>query len=130
MVKLRAQKVQKVADRIPELKVEGDQNGDLVLISWGGTYGAVRAAAERLHKKGISAGHVHFHHIMPVPRNTAEVLGRFKHRMVCELNSGQFAGYLRMIFPDLAYEQYNEVTGQPFIVENLVNSIIKIYEKL
>ncbi len=130
MVKLRAQKVQKVADRIPELEIEGDQNGDLLLISWGGTYGAVRAAAERLHKKGISAGHVHFRHIMPVPRNTAEVLGRFKHRMVCELNSGQFAGYLRMILPGLAYEQYNEVTGQPFIVENLVNAITKIYEKL
>lgn len=130
MVNLRAGKIQKVAGNLPLQVVEGDAEGELLLVSWGGTYGAVRTAMERLRKSGVAAGHVHFRYIQPLPENTREIFGRYQHRIVCELNSGQFAGYLRMMLPQYTYEQYNEVTGQPFIVEHLIQAINNLYNNL
>ena len=123
MVQLRNEKVCRVANFIPLQKVEGDPEGDLLVVSWGGTYGFVHAAANRIRTAGKTVGHVHFRHIMPLPLNTGEILGRYKKILVCELNAGQFVNYLRMTHPQYNYLQYNKVQGQPFLVEELVEAI-------
>ncbi|MDR1667565.1 MAG: 2-oxoacid:acceptor oxidoreductase subunit alpha [Bacteroidales bacterium] len=123
MVRFRKEKVERVANHIAQQSVEGDPDGDLLLVSWGGTYGTVHAAAEEMRKKGIPTGHAHFRHIMPLPANTAEIFGKYKKRVVCELNNGQFVNYLRMTHPQFAYEQMNKVQGQPFLVEEIVQKL-------
>ncbi|MDR0713800.1 MAG: 2-oxoacid:acceptor oxidoreductase subunit alpha [Bacteroidales bacterium] len=123
MVQLRKEKVERVANHIAKQTVEGAPEGDLLLISWGGTYGTVRAAAEIMNKKGITTGHAHFRHIMPLPLNTAEILGKYKKRIVCELNNGQFVNYLRMTYPQFPCGQVNKVQGQPFLVEEIVQKL-------
>ena len=123
MVSLRHEKVQRVANYIPLQEVEGDSEGDLLVVSWGGSYGFVHAAANRVRSQGKTIGHVHFRHIMPLPRNTGEILKKYKKILVCELNAGQFVNYLRMTHPQYNYQQFNKVQGQPFLVEELVKSI-------
>jgi 2-oxoglutarate ferredoxin oxidoreductase subunit alpha len=120
MVCLRSEKVQRVADSLPEQPVEGDTEGDLLVVSWGGTYGAVHAAVSKLRAAGRKAGHAHFKYIMPLPLNTADILGKYKRIVVCELNAGQFVNYLRMTYPQFVYGQINKVQGQPFLVEEIV----------
>ena len=123
MVRLRNEKVQRVANYIPLQEVEGDPEGDLLVVSWGGSYGFVHAAANEIRTQGKTVGHVHFRHIMPLPLNTGEILGKYQKILVCELNDGQFVNYLRMMHPQYAYQQYNKVQGQPFLVEELVKVI-------
>lgn len=122
MVDLREAKVQKVAEFIPEQEIVGENEGELLVVSWGGTHGAVSEAVEELQKAGKSVSHAHFHYIMPLPKNTADILGRFKKILVCELNSGQFVNYLRMNHPQYKYQKYNKVQGLPFTVSELVNA--------
>jgi 2-oxoglutarate ferredoxin oxidoreductase subunit alpha len=112
--------VQKVADFIPEQGIVGAKKGDVLVVSWGGTRGTTEAAVEELQKQGKKISLAHFHHIMPLPKNTHEVLAGFKKIIVCELNSGQFVNYLRMKEPDFKYTQYNKVMGLPFTVTELV----------
>ena len=123
MTRLRDEKVQRVANNIPHQEVEGDQEGDILVISWGGTYGFVHAAVNQIRSLGKKAGHIHFRHIMPLPLNTGEIMGKYKKILVCELNGGQFVNYLRMTHPQYNYQQYNKVQGQPFLVEELVQAI-------
>jgi 2-oxoglutarate ferredoxin oxidoreductase subunit alpha len=123
MVHLRNEKVQRVARYLPPLQVEGDTEGDTLVISWGGTYGFVHAAVDQVRSQGETAGHAHFRHIMPLPLNTGELMGKYKRILVCELNDGQFVNYLRMTYPQYVYQQYNKVQGQPFLVEELVEAI-------
>ncbi|MBQ6984920.1 MAG: 2-oxoacid:acceptor oxidoreductase subunit alpha [Paludibacteraceae bacterium] len=124
MVRARQCKIAQVADRIPELKViHGMENGKLkmenvLLVGWGSTEGHLHAAANEL-----GCDLVQFNYIHPLPKNTHEVLRQYKRIVVCELNTGQFAAYLRANFPDLPIEQYNEIQGQPFAVERIVNFV-------
>jgi len=120
MTDLREAKVQKVADFIAEQGIVGAKKGDLLVVSWGGTRGTTEAAVEELQKQGKKISLAHFYHIMPLPKNTHEVLAGFKKIIVCELNSGQFVNYLRMKEPDFKYTQYNKVMGLPFTVTELV----------
>jgi 2-oxoglutarate ferredoxin oxidoreductase subunit alpha len=125
MVRARQAKIAQVADRIPELKVikgpvTGDGLQDTLLVGWGSTEGHLHAAANEL-----GCDLAQFNYINPLPRNTHEVLGRYRRIIVCELNTGQFAAYLRANFPDLPIEQYNEIQGQPFAVERIVNFVKK-----
>ena len=129
MVDLREAKIQKVADFIPEQDVTGAQEGDILLVSWGGTHGPVSEAVEELHEEGKSVGHAHFHYIMPLPKNTEEIFKRFKKILVCELNSGQFVNYLRMTLPQFQYGKYNKVQGLPFTVSELVTAINSTMEE-
>lgn len=129
MVDLREAKVQKVADFIPLQDVIGAQEGDVLVVSWGGTHGPVSEAVEELHNEGKSVGHAHFHYIMPLPKNTEEILKRFKKILVCELNSGQFVNYLRMTLPQFQYGKYNKVQGLPFTVSELVTAINSTMEE-
>ncbi len=128
MVENRAKKVQKIADYISEQLIMGDQDAEICMIGWGGTYGHLITAMEELRNEGIKIAVVHFNYIMPLPKNTKEVLGRFKKRLVCELNSGQFANYLRMNFPQFHYHQFNKIEGLPFVVAELKNAVIKTLE--
>ena len=116
---LRQEKVNRVANYIPELEVEGDEESDVLVVSWGGTYGVMLTAVEELRKEGKSVSLAHFRNIMPMPKNTKEVLSRYKKIIVCEINLGQFVNYLRMTFPEFKFYQYNKIQGLPFMVNEL-----------
>ena len=119
MTLLREAKVERVAQYIPEQEIIGSPDADLLLVSWGGTYGVMLTVAEKMQKQGKSVALAHFRYIMPLPRNTADILGRYKKIVVCELNNGQFVKYLRMTYPQFKYEQYNKIQGLPFMVAEL-----------
>jgi 2-oxoglutarate ferredoxin oxidoreductase subunit alpha len=121
MTDLREAKIQKVADFIPLVEVMGEKEGDLLVVSWGGTKGTTLAAVEELQALGKKISLAHFNYIMPLPKNTHEVLASFKKVIVCELNSGQFVNYLRMTEPEFKYFQHNKVQGLPFNVNELVS---------
>lgn len=126
MVDLRAAKVAKMADFIPELSVYGDNEGEVLVVGWGGTYGHLYTAVKELRKEGKSVSLAHFDYINPLPKNTAEVFARFKKIIVCELNSGQFAALLRDKHQQFFYHQLNKVQGQPFIVKDVVDAVNNI----
>lgn len=123
MVENRNEKVQRLADRLPKQDVFGEQEGGLLLVSWGGTKGQVQTAVKEIRAAGKKVSHAHFTSIMPLPSNTDAIFRNFKKILVCELNSGQFVNYLRMTHPKYQYLQYNKVQGLPFSVEELVNVI-------
>jgi 2-oxoglutarate ferredoxin oxidoreductase subunit alpha len=126
MVDLRAAKVAKVADFIPKLELAGNPDADLLVVGWGGTYGHLLSAINELQNEGRSAAMAHFAFINPLPVNTLDVLQRFKTIVVCELNAGQFASYLRMQFPQLNITQINKVQVQPFTVEELKEGMLAL----
>lgn len=129
MVELRQAKVDKIADYIPELEVLGDEDADLLIVGWGGTYGHLHSALDFLRRNGKKVALAHFQYINPLPRNAEAVLRKYKKVVVAEQNLGQFAGYLRMKFEGLKLHQYNQVKGQPFVTRELINSFIKILEE-
>jgi len=128
MVHLREEKVQKVAEFIPELKVSGEDSGDVLVVGWGGTYGALISAVKDLQAEGKKVSLAQFNYIKPMPKNTAEVFSKFKHIIVCEINLGQFANYLRMTMPEFTYQQYNKVQGLPFMISELKEKFNQILE--
>ena len=123
MVKERMEKVQRVANYIPELKVDGPETGKLLVVGWGGTYGHLLSAVQEVRAEGVDVSFAHFDYIMPLPKNTAQVLEKFDKILVCELNSGQFVNYLRGVLPQFKYEQFNKVQGQPFLVQEITTAI-------
>ena len=123
MVAEREAKVQKVADFIPELHVHGPQEGKLLLVGWGGTYGHLLSSVQDLHEAGTDVSFAHFDYIMPLPKNTEEVFSKFDKILVCELNSGHFVNYLRGKMPQFTYAQFNKVQGQPFLVQEIIGAI-------
>lgn len=125
---IREAKVQKVVDLVPELEVYGKEQGDVLVVGWGGTYGHLISVARELNKEGKSVSHAHFNYIKPLPKNTEEVFKNFKKIVVCELNLGQFAGYLRDKIPGFKYYQINKVKGLPFTVKELKKGINKLLE--
>jgi 2-oxoglutarate ferredoxin oxidoreductase subunit alpha len=119
MTLLREAKVERVAQYIPEQEIIGSEDADLLVVSWGGTYGVMLTVVEKMQKQGKSIALAHFRHIMPLPRNTETILGRHKKIAVCEINNGQFVKYLRMTYPQFKYQQYNKIQGLPFMVAEL-----------
>ena len=126
MVNARAEKVARVANDIPELKVYGKENAEVLIVGWGGTYGHLYTAYRQFAKEGKSVSFAHFDYINPLPKNTEKVFSNFKKIIVCELNSGQFAAYLRNKLPQFHYYQLNKVQGQPFIVKDVVDAVNNI----
>ena len=116
MTKIRAEKIKRVQNYIPELEPEFAQSGDLLVVGWGGTYGALHSAVKELcEEEGYdNIGFAHFNYINPLPKNTEEVLKRYDKIVVCELNNGQFAKVLRLNFNDLNLTQFNKIQGLPF----------------
>ncbi|WP_242133731.1 2-oxoacid:acceptor oxidoreductase subunit alpha [Aestuariivivens marinum] len=115
MTKKRAEKVKRVQNYIPELKTEFANEGDLLVVGWGGTYGSLHSAVKHMNENGHkNIGYAHFNYINPLPKNTEAVLKRFKKIVVCELNSGQFVKVLKMNFDGLNLTQFNKIQGLPF----------------
>ncbi|HLN21414.1 MAG TPA: 2-oxoacid:acceptor oxidoreductase subunit alpha [Bacteroidales bacterium] len=130
MVKARAEKIARIADEIPDLKVHGNPYGDLLVVSWGGSYGYLMTAVRELQAEGKSVSLVNINYINPLPKNVREVFSRFKKIVVCELNLGQLADYLRTKHQEFKYEQYNKVQGVPFTLKEIKEHCIKLLEEL
>ena len=128
MVKARQAKIDKIADYIPELEVVGDEDADLLIVGWGGTYGHLYEAMETMQEQGKKVALAHFKFINPLPKNTAEVLKKYKKVVVAEQNNGQFANYLRSKVDDFNPYKFDRIKGQPFIVSRLVEEFTKILE--
>lgn len=122
MVRLRQAKVDLVAESIPLQDVEGPQTGDLLVVSWGGTYGAVSTACAEARRKGLSAAHAHLRYLNPFPRNLGDVLARYRKVLVTELNLGQLWLLLRAKYLVDA-KKFNKVQGMPFLVSELVEQM-------
>lgn len=129
MVSTRAKKVAHIANSIPELKVEGDLDADLLVVGWGGTYGHLFETVQTVRETGRKVALAHFTFINPLPLNAEEVLRRYKHVIIAEQNSGQFAAYLRGILPGFNPKQYNRITGQPFTIAELAEAFTKIIDE-
>ena len=119
MVTTRRRKVELVADSLPAPEVFGDEKADVLVVGWGGTRGHLHSAVRDLQQQGRSIAHLHFNYIYPLPHGVEEVLSRYDRIVVCELNEGQFAAYLRQTFPSIRFEQYNKCEGQPFTLVEL-----------
>jgi 2-oxoglutarate ferredoxin oxidoreductase subunit alpha len=127
MVKIRAEKVARIADDIPELEIFGESEGRLLVIGWGSTYGAITSAVEEMQARGKSVSSVHIRHLNPFPRNLGEILGRFDRVLVPELNMGQLAMLLRAryLVPAVSFAK---VKGKPFKISELTAKMNELYE--
>jgi len=128
----RTEKIARVANSIPLQQVIGEPEGDLLVVGWGGTYGALYTAVVELQEEGKSISMVQFNYINPLPLNIADIFSRFKKIIVCELNLGQLAPYLRSKLPQYNYLQFNKIQGLPFLISELKHKfvdVLKIIEK-
>jgi 2-oxoglutarate ferredoxin oxidoreductase subunit alpha len=128
MVKLRAEKVRRVENEIPDLVIQGPKSGDLLIVGWGGSYGYLITAVRELESAGYKVSLVNFNYINPLPKNVKKVFRKFKKIVVCELNLGQFADYLRIKHQEFTYEQINKVQGIPFTINDIKEKCIKMLE--
>jgi 2-oxoglutarate ferredoxin oxidoreductase subunit alpha len=122
MCKLRAERVERIADDLPPTEVYGDPSGDLLLLGWGGTYGAICAGVARMRERGHTIGHVHLRHLNPFPRDLGEILRRYKRVLVPELNLGQLVKLIRARYL-IDAKSYPKIQGQPFKELEIVEAI-------
>ena len=122
MVRLRAEKVARIADDIPPVEVFGKESGQVLVVGWGGTYGAITSAVEALQHEGAPVSSIHLRHLNPFPRNLGEVLKRFKTVLVAELNLGQLCLLIRARYLVDAIS-FNKVQGRPFKVAEITKAI-------
>lgn len=128
MTRARAEKVEKIANHIPEQRVEiGDDRGRLLVLGWGSTYGAIREAVARCRERGLSVSHAHLRYLNPMPKNLGELLGRFERVLIPELNMGQLALLIRSRYLTPA-ESYPKVQGHPFKIQELETQIRQLLE--
>ncbi|MFH1747421.1 MAG: 2-oxoacid:acceptor oxidoreductase subunit alpha [Planctomycetota bacterium] len=125
MSEYRARKIAGIVRDIPDQDVYGQDRGELLLVSWGGTYGAVRGAVERAYEAGRGVGHMHLRWMNPMPANIGEILPRFKRIVVCELNMGQLQMLLRAKYLVNA-EGLHKVCGKPFMISEILDQIEEI----
>ena len=129
MTDIRSERVRRVANYIPDLPVKGADDADVLVVGWGGTFGHLLTAVREMQEDGKSVALAHFNYIFPLPKNTEEVLKRYEKIIVCELNDGQFAEYLRSNFQDIKFEQYNKLQGLPFTVKELKEKFNQLLEE-
>ncbi|MBI1371685.1 MAG: 2-oxoacid:acceptor oxidoreductase subunit alpha [Phycisphaera sp.] len=122
MTNLRREKVAKIAERIPDLEIEGDATGDVLLLGWGGTYGAITSAKNALRAQGKKVSSAHLRYLNPMPRNVGDVLKGFKHVIVPELNTGQLRTIIRGKYLVDA-RGLNKVQGKPFLIEEIEQAV-------
>lgn len=128
MIDTRAKKVALIADNIPEQAVEGPDEGDLLVVGWGGTYGALKSACDRVRSQGKKVAHCHIRYLNPFPKNLGDVLKRYKKVLVAELNCGQLRFILRATYlVDAA--ALNKVQGKPFLISEVENKINELLAK-
>lgn len=128
MTEYRDKKVRKVAESIPEINIKGDEDADVLVIGWGGTYGHLYSAVKEVRKEGKKVAQLHFNHIWPLPRNTEELLSKYPKKLVCELNMGQFADHLKVTIPNFECERFNKMQGLPFTIVELKDKINQLLE--
>jgi 2-oxoglutarate/2-oxoacid ferredoxin oxidoreductase subunit alpha len=122
---LRQAKIRRIADDIPELEVFGPDRGDLLILGWGSTYGAIRSAVELLRAQGRSVAHAHLRHLNPFPSNTEKVVRSYRRVLIPEVNLGQLLMLIRAAFLVDA-EGYNRVRGKPFRIAEIVEQAEKM----
>jgi len=128
MVRLRAQKVKNVESDIPDLVVTGDKDADLLVVGWGGTFGAITEAVNRVRKKGNKVAQAHFKYLFPYPKNTGSLLKKYNKILCPELNLGQLAHLLKADFL-VDVEPLNKIQGLPFKsseIEHKIESILGV----
>lgn len=130
MVRLRAGKIARVLEKVPDLQVYGEDSGDLLLAGWGGSGGYIVSAVKELQSEGFSVSFANFNYINPLPGNVREVFSRFRKIAVAELNTGQFAAWLRSQCGGFGYEQINKVQGLPFTTKEIREKCLKILENI
>ena len=125
MVRERAEKIARLAEFIPEQDVFGPASGELLLLSWGGTFGSVRSAVAQAQRRGLSVAHAHLRYLNPFPRNLRDILGRYRQVIVPELNGGQLAFLLRGRYA-LDIQSYTKVHGRPFTIGEISHKIEQV----
>jgi 2-oxoglutarate ferredoxin oxidoreductase subunit alpha len=126
---LRREKVAGIAADIPLVEVFGPESGDLVILGWGSTYGAIRSAVERLHAQGRSVAHAHLRHLNPFPRNLGDVLGSYRRVLIPEVNLGQLSLLVRARYLVDAVS-YNRVRGKPFRISEIETEAERILDDI
>ncbi len=126
----RDEKVKNIVNDIPELEIEGNKDAEVLVVGWGSTYGHLTTAVREMNEAGTKVAHAHFNYINPLPKNTADVLSKYKEIIVFELNLGQFAKYLRMMHPNNHYEYYDKIQGLPLTVTEIKEKVNQILEQL
>ena len=125
MVRHRQNKVDIIENFIPEIEPYGNQSGKILILGWGGTYGAIRSAVEKSRKKGIDVSHIHLRHLNPFPKNLGELLVNYQKILVPELNLGQLLSIIRDKYLVDA-KGLNKVAGKPFTSSEISEEINKI----
>lgn len=125
MIRIRNQKIQSIANDIPDLKVDGDETGDLLVLGWGGTYGTLKDAVKKARRNGYKVSHAHLRYINPFPKNTKDVLKSFSRVLIPEINLGQLAKLIRNEFL-IEVEQFNLVRGLPFKTADVLGKITEL----
>lgn len=125
MVNDRQAKVDKLVETIPNQEVFGPTSGDLLVVGWGGTYGALRSAVQQAQREGASVAHAHVRYLNPFPANLEKLLKSYKKVLVCELNGGQLSFLLRGRF-GLPLEELTKVQGKPFKISEIHARIVEV----
>ena len=129
MVNTRAEKVRRIARTIPLLEVDGPPEGEILVLAWGSTLGAVTSAAEQARAEGVTVSTAHLRYLNPFPSNLGDVLKRFRHVLIPETNSGQLRLLIRAEFLVDA-QGLNKVTGKPFTAVEIAEAILRLNEKV
>ena len=125
MVKLRARKVESIARDIPPTEIFGDESGEVLVVGWGSTRGAIEAAVERKRAEGHRIGSIHLRHLNPLPPDLAEIFARYNTWLVPELNNGQLVRILRDRFL-LDFKPLNKIKGLPFRTSEIEHEIDRL----
>ncbi len=129
MLKLRADKIAGFVADIPNIEVDGPTSGDLLVVGWGSTNGAITAAVDEAREDGLSVSRIHIRHMNPLPSNLQDVLSHFEHILLPELNGGQLSMILRSLFL-LDIQPLNKVAGQPFRIAEIRSAIDEILREV
>ena len=124
MIELRKEKIERIADALPPIEIDGPDSGELLVLGWGGTKGSITAAVQEVRTQGLSVSQVHLRHLNPLPQDLGEVLARYPQVLVPELNTGQLSMLLRSEYLVDA-KPFTKVNGMPFMIAELVDAIEK-----
>ncbi|NND06248.1 MAG: 2-oxoacid:acceptor oxidoreductase subunit alpha [Saprospiraceae bacterium] len=128
MVKIREERIEKIAEFIPELQiVSGLEQGDLLILGWGSTYGTIHSVVDKMLSQGHMIAHAHLRHIKPFPRNLDRILRSYKHVLIPELNNGQLSSLIRDKYL-IDVKQYNKIQGMPISKSELEHAVLEILE--
>ncbi len=127
MTRLRSEKIERIADSIPATKISGEDNGKVLVVGWGGTYGSITASVKQLQAEGFSVSSVHLRHINPLPKDLGDILKRFDKVLVPELNEGQLDFVLRSKYL-VDTIKFNKIKGLPFMVKELTEKILSLLQ--